>query len=85
MINRKTYAASDFLNQLGFQDGVSNHDNKEPNLYLTAVTADYGNFYLEGYRKGYEMAATKSWYMVGLDKLTNKVNNYFMFYGPLTY
>jgi hypothetical protein len=71
----------DFLKKLGFQDGVSDHDNKEPNLYLTASAIDYGNFYLEGYKKGYEIASTKSWYMVGLDKVTNKTNNYLIDLG----
>lgn len=71
-----------FLIQLGFQDGVDDHDNKLPDLSLTAASAiDYGNFYLEGYKKGYEIAATKSWYMVGLDKLTNEVNNYLIDLG----
>lgn len=67
--------------KLGFQDGVNDHDCGQSDLSLTAATNDYGSFYLEGYKKGYEIAATKSWYMVSYIKGTRKINGYFIDLG----
>jgi hypothetical protein len=71
----------DFLKATGFRDGIDDHDYGRPDLSLTASVNDYGYFYLEGYKKGYEIAAIKSWYMVSYEKVTNKIDGYFIDLG----
>ena len=71
----------EFLRHFGFQAGVEDQDNKLPDLSLTASESEYGHLFLEGYKTGYKEASTKSWYMVGLDKVTNEVSNYFIDLG----
>lgn len=57
-----------FLRYTGFEQGVNDYDDKNLDLSLTASTSEYGSIYWDGYREGYKTAATKSWYIVALNK-----------------
>ena len=77
--------ASVVLYHAGFSDGVDDCDNKEPSLAeeidqdrTNARAISYGTYYLTGYAAGYQDAASKSWFVVSLDKKTRKVKSYYV-------
>jgi hypothetical protein len=73
------------LYNLGFQDGVDDSDNTEPNMaseiaqdQTNARAISFGQYYLDGYEAGYKEASGKTWYVVSLDKETKRVKNYYV-------
>ena len=52
----------DAFYQMGYQNGVEDHDNKLP--MDVVIPEKYGSLYIDGYKKGYEDAKSRSWYIV---------------------
>src|SRR6266446_11009779 len=49
----------------GFRHGVYDRDHQ--NEYMSVDVSEFGSAYLEGYKKGFEAAKDKRWYVVSLD------------------